>query len=174
MDVHRREGSAPSEYLRQRDQQGASALEFALVFPVLMLVILGILQFGFVMAQSAALSNGARTGARYGVVNVLAAPTCGALVAKVREGATTIGMTGANVAVTVMRGTSASGASVVCSSAANSSGVSNASAAPCATVPAVENNALYVTTAYTSPAIVPLGLGDFSLDGAGTFRCEYK
>lgn len=169
MVVKSGKASAPSGRLGvlARDQRGASAVEFALVFPVLMLIIFGIIQFGFVMAQSAALSNGARAGARYGVVNVVSVPTCGALVAKVREGATTIGMTGADVAVTVRRGTSESTATVVC-------GGGSSSAAPCATVPTVENNALYVTTAYTSPAIVPLGLGDFDLAGAGTFRCEYK
>lgn len=149
----------------RRDQRGASAVEFALVFPLLMLIIFGIIQFGFVMAQSAALSNGARAGARYGVVNVLSTPTCADLVSKVRDGATTIGMTGANVVVTVKRGTSEASAAVVCSGAGSST-------APCTTVPPVEKSALYVTATYTSPSIG--GLGDFDLRGAGTFRCEYK
>ncbi len=158
----------------ERTQRGAAAVELALVFPVLMLTIFGIIQFGFVMAQSAALANGGRTGARFGVVNALTMPNCAAVVARIRESVTTLDMTGANVAVTVRRGTSTGSATAVCSSAANSSVVTGSAVSLCSTVPAVENNALYVTTTYSSPAIVPIGIGNFSLDGTGTFRCEYR
>ncbi len=159
---------------RARTQTGAAALEFALVLPVLMSIVFGIIQFGFVMTQSAALDEGARGGARYGVVNLITPHTCSGLVANVRAGASTIGMQGANVAVTVARGTTPALATTVCSSAAGSATVTNSSVAPCTTTPQVDNNSLYVTTAYTSMSIVPIGVASFSLNGAGNFRCEYK
>ncbi len=155
---------------RDRRETGAAAVEFALVLPLLMLIIFGIIQFGFVMAQSAALSNGARAGARYGVVNILSDHNCGGVVAQVRQATQTIGLVRAKVAVTVKRGST-----LVCSSPANSETVTNASSAPC-TVPVgvTDNDVLNVQATYISPTLVPIGLNDFNLEGDATFRCEYK
>jgi Flp pilus assembly protein TadG len=47
-----------------RTDKGASALEFALVLPVLMAIVLGIIQFGLVMQAQLALVHASEEGAR--------------------------------------------------------------------------------------------------------------
>lgn len=163
MSLIRRVGAGPE---RRRDERGAVAVEFALVLPVLLLVVFGTIQFGFVMAQSAALANGARSGARDGVVNIFGGNDCGDVIARAQEAATSIGMSGASVLVTVKRGSTEGGAVDACSGGSGS--------LPC-TSASTSNENLYVTTAFTSPAIVPLlGFGDFDLSRTGAFRCEYR
>ena len=55
--------------LHDRTERGASAVEFALVVIPLLMIIAGIVNFGFVFAQQLALDNSVRAGARAGVVN---------------------------------------------------------------------------------------------------------
>ena len=74
---------------RQRDR-GAAAVEFALVLPLLLLLVLGILEFGRVFNIQISLSNAAREGARHMAVHddpgdaadaaVLAAPALNPLI----------------------------------------------------------------------------------------------
>ena len=52
-----------------RTERGASAVEFALVVIPLLMIIGGIVNFGFVFAQQLALDNAVRAGARAGVVD---------------------------------------------------------------------------------------------------------
>lgn len=150
------------------------AVEFALVLPVLMLILFGVIQWGFVMAQSAALSGGARSGARYGVVNIISAHTCQDVVNQVRNNASTIGMAGAQIGVTVKMVTGATEATVCTSSAGSSSVTPSAGAAsmPCKT--AADTSKLAVVASFTSPSLLPIGTGSFDLQGQGTYRCEYK
>lgn len=51
-----------------RDERGANLLEFALVVPVLMLIVFGIIEFGIAYNNSLSLRAGAQEGARAGVV----------------------------------------------------------------------------------------------------------
>ena len=51
---------------RRKNEGGAAALEFALVMPLLFLLLFGIIAFGVVFAQNLALSNAAREAARFG------------------------------------------------------------------------------------------------------------
>lgn len=53
----------------RRDESGAVAIEFALVVPVLILIVFGIINFGFVFSQQSTLNNAVREGARRAVVN---------------------------------------------------------------------------------------------------------
>lgn len=157
-----------------RRDDGASAVEFALVIPVLIIVVFGVIAFGIVLAQQQALSNAAREGARFGAVNLFAQAsgdprTCASVVSKVRSVASTVGMSSADVGVTVKRdGTS------VCGSAAGSTAVSNSSTLPC--VGGTDASRLTIETAYESSLIIPLVVADpsFDLSGNGVYRCEYK
>ena len=79
---------------RDRDQRGAAAVEFAIVVPALLLVVFGIINFGFVFAQQISLNSGARQAARYAVVD---GRFCNQIETEGQSGAATIGMTAAQV-----------------------------------------------------------------------------
>jgi len=49
-------------------QRGAELVEFALVLPILLLVIMGIIDFGFAFQRYQVITNAAREGARVGVL----------------------------------------------------------------------------------------------------------
>lgn len=51
-----------------RSEQGASAVEFALVLPLLLALTFGIIEFGFLLFDKAVITNASREGARAGVV----------------------------------------------------------------------------------------------------------
>jgi Flp pilus assembly protein TadG len=48
----------------RRSESGAELIEFALTLPLLLLVVLGIIEFGFVFQQYEVVTNAAREGAR--------------------------------------------------------------------------------------------------------------
>lgn len=49
---------------RARDQRGAAAVEFALVFPLLLLIVFGILDFGWMLMKANLVNNAARDAVR--------------------------------------------------------------------------------------------------------------
>ena len=52
-----------------RSDEGAELIEFALVFPSLLLVMLGIIDFGFLFQRYEVITNAAREGARVAILN---------------------------------------------------------------------------------------------------------
>lgn len=52
----------------RRSEGGVAAVEFALVLPLLLIVIIGTIDFGFMVYDKAMISNAAREGARAGIV----------------------------------------------------------------------------------------------------------
>jgi Flp pilus assembly protein TadG len=52
----------------RRNQKGAAAIEFALILPVLVLLILGIIEFSVALYDKAVVTNASREGARAGIV----------------------------------------------------------------------------------------------------------
>jgi TadE-like protein len=53
---------------RWRSERGAELIEFALIFPLLLLVLLGIIDFGFLFQRYEVLTNATREGARMAVL----------------------------------------------------------------------------------------------------------
>lgn len=52
----------------QKNEKGQTLVEFALVLPVLLLLLLGIIQFGIIFSAHIAITNAAREGARIAAV----------------------------------------------------------------------------------------------------------
>lgn len=57
-----------SPKIRVRSERGAELIEFALVLPLLLLVVLGIVDFGFLFQRFEVVTNAAREGARLAVL----------------------------------------------------------------------------------------------------------
>jgi Flp pilus assembly protein TadG len=53
-------------YLKR--EEGAAAVEFALVLPILILILFGIIEFGFALYNKEVITNASREGARAGIV----------------------------------------------------------------------------------------------------------
>ena len=53
---------------KSSSQKGASAVEFALILPLLMLILFGIIEFSLLMYNKAMITNASREGARRGIV----------------------------------------------------------------------------------------------------------
>ena len=54
--------------LKTRGQRGAAMIEFALVLPVLLIVLLGTVEFSLLLYDKAMITNASREGARLGIV----------------------------------------------------------------------------------------------------------
>lgn len=85
---HRWRGSSRNES-GGRQRQGAAAVEFAIVLPVLVTILLGATDFGRFYYSAIAVTNAARAGAAYGCMNPLS-----------NAGSTTAWQTGVTSAVT--------------------------------------------------------------------------
>jgi Flp pilus assembly protein TadG len=57
-----------AQRLRSKNQEGAGLVEFAIVAPLLVILLFGLLEFGLSLYAKEALTNASREGARYGVV----------------------------------------------------------------------------------------------------------
>ena len=55
--------------MKLKNQRGASAVEFAVVLFPLVLLVFGIIDFGFLLYNKAMLTNASREGARAGIVS---------------------------------------------------------------------------------------------------------
>jgi len=69
-----------------RDQKGQSVVEFALVVPILLLLVLGIMEFGRAYSANLALQNAVREGARLAVTGA----TDTQIVQRVKDSAPTL------------------------------------------------------------------------------------
>ena len=54
-----------------KNQHGATAVEFAIVFPLLILLLFGIIEFSVILYDKAMITNASREGARAGIVSQL-------------------------------------------------------------------------------------------------------
>lgn len=149
--------------MRTHRDEGAATVEFALVAPIFLMLVFGIISFGIVFAQDLALGNGAREAARSGVVQ---GSTCGQIRTSARDAATSIAMTGADVTVTVKRGSSSATATDACTGGDG--------AKPCQG--SAPGDSVYVKLDYTSQLIVPLAVvkSSYPISGEGVFRCEFS
>lgn len=141
-----------------RDDRGASAVEFALIVPILLVVVFGIVNFGFVFAQQISLNNGARQAARYAVVDNR---TCAQIEIEGQTSAATIGMDTSDVPVPSI----------------TSCPVGSTLVKPCTGKPSGTNVTVTMTRSATwavpFPPLFTAGNAP-ALTGTGVMRCEFK
>jgi Flp pilus assembly protein TadG len=89
-------------HARLRSETGGAAVEFALLLPVLMMILFGIIEFGIALYQHSILTNASREGARLGIVQSIPAITTGQINAAVDTYLTAAGISPANVGRTVL------------------------------------------------------------------------
>jgi len=85
---------------RLRSERGAELIEFALILPLLMFIILGLVDFGFMFQRFEVVTNAAREGAR---IAVLPGYATADVTARVQNYLTTggVAVTGTNPTVSV-------------------------------------------------------------------------
>jgi len=54
--------------MKRRDQRGASVVEFAIILPLVVWLIFGIMEIGFVLYDKTMITHASREGARAGVI----------------------------------------------------------------------------------------------------------
>jgi Flp pilus assembly protein TadG len=64
----KRYSAMKSQQLRSKNQEGAGLVEFAILAPILVILLFGLLEFGLSLYAKEVLTNASREGARYGVV----------------------------------------------------------------------------------------------------------
>ena len=60
----------------RKGQRGAALVEFAIIFPLLMVLVFGIIEFGILLYDKAMITNASREGARYGILFAPQAERC--------------------------------------------------------------------------------------------------
>jgi Flp pilus assembly protein TadG len=83
-----------------RNEQGQTMTEFALVLPVLALILFAVIQFGIVFNNYVTLTDATRAGARKAAVSRQASDPVGNSVAAVRSSATDLNQSNLDVTVT--------------------------------------------------------------------------
>lgn len=139
---------------------GASAVEFALLLPLLIMLLFGIVEFGFIFMDDLGVSNAARQGARIGVQD---GNTCQDVQASIYGGSGTLTMTPASDPWSARLLPSET---PVCDG--------SMAALPCEN--ADEGERLEVTVTYTGASLdIPLvPIAPFDLVRDAVFRCEYS
>jgi len=79
-----------------RDRQGQALVELALVLPLLIILIMGTMEFGRIFHSYLLITNASREGARAGVVN----KTDAEIKTKVKDAAATLGLTDDQITIT--------------------------------------------------------------------------
>lgn len=86
--------------MKLKHERGAAAVEFAFVSGLLVMLLLGICDFGFMFYQQGTLASAAREGARYYAIHNLDANAADSAKSAVVAAAPGLGLTAANVTIT--------------------------------------------------------------------------
>ena len=71
--------------LRPKKEEGASLVEFALLAPLFVVILFGLVEFGLAMYSKGMVTNASREGARFGVVYTSPRKTTEEISSKVQE-----------------------------------------------------------------------------------------
>jgi Flp pilus assembly protein TadG len=163
--------------------RGASAVEFALVVPILIVLVFGIIDFGGLFAQQLALNNGVRQGARAAVVaGSPSTQTCQQIISGVqRASGPALALDTTKIAIKTNLVSSTNGATLaaVCTNNATFVTTSTDTSVACRTsYDKVNNvsNSLKVEAQYQSSFLVPipLPLTPPVLRATAVYKCEFS
>jgi len=85
---------------QKHSDRGQAFVEFALILPVLLLIVLGIIQFGRYYNNNETITNATRAGARVAAVSRTASDPVGATIQAVKNSAPNLDQSQINVTVT--------------------------------------------------------------------------
>jgi Flp pilus assembly protein TadG len=97
--TRRRNPVAPARRKRLRGEDGQALVEFAFILPLFMLVVIGTIQFGFVLHNYVTLTDAVRAGARQAAVSRGTPDPVASATSRVRKSA--VGLKQSKLAVTV-------------------------------------------------------------------------
>ena len=86
---------------RSHGSRGAAAVELALVLPLFLVLLFGVVEFGLIMYAKGIITQASREGARYGVVYSLTPKTQADIEAQVQNYLQSAGFSGATVTATL-------------------------------------------------------------------------
>ena len=160
---------------RRRGDDGASAVEFALVLPILLMLVFGIITMGVLFAQKLALSNSARQASRLGVVGN---HTCQDILNEAVNAGGTISMsyTSTPSKFRFQADLLNSDGSVAKTTCAESTGLTanTPTAQPCQNSTAGQELRVYARWDSTSWIPGVFASKTLRLEGTGTFQCEFS
>ncbi|MCZ3387876.1 MAG: pilus assembly protein [Actinomycetia bacterium] len=163
---------------KRRSEDGAAAVELALVLPILLLLVFGIISFGIIFAQQLAVNNGVRQGVRSAVVaGNITQQTCGQVLSSIQSASgPTIGMSTGDVKVQVQRVPS-TGPPFNCFTAATKTATgANINKRVCAEGTGVEAS-IKATSEYETKLLTGLPFmtsPTFTLTATAVYRCEFS
>jgi Flp pilus assembly protein TadG len=158
-------------------ERGAAAVEFALVVPLLLLVVFGIVNFGIVFSQQLTLNNALREGARNAVVSGSDNRTCQGILDSTRNELVGLAMDPGDVELLIMSNgyTSAE----PCAPGLFSTATSTPENTPCrgSFDPSTGGSgSLVVEGRYETDALIgfPPFPSTFTVSGKAVYRCEFS
>lgn len=98
--------------MRRDAEAGAAIIEFALVLPILILLVFGIIEFGYAFYQKEVLTNATREGARYGIIMANPRPTATQITDVVKTALTNASWDATKATITVTGAQGASGSNL--------------------------------------------------------------
>ncbi|MFC6238780.1 TadE/TadG family type IV pilus assembly protein [Longivirga aurantiaca] len=163
------------------DDSGAAAVEFALVVPLLLLIVFGIINFGVLFSQQVSINNAVREGARRAVVGDPSAPrTCDGILASVRNELSGLALNPADVQIKVTQDWGTGSDSNGCGSAfVLASFGANAGKVPCkGSYDATTNTARSLIVEAKLVSTIPVSFPPFpttiTLTSKAVYRCEFS
>ena len=155
--------------VRTRKDRGAAMVEFVIVVPLLLLLVLGIINFGFILGQQLSLNNAVREGARAAVAaGSSSAHTPAGVTSHVQNAVGPLISDNSNVAVTSYltptSGSAAASGTILCNDSFD--------------VATGDRRSIKVVATYNTSFLAPLpvpGIGpNFTLKAESVYRCEFS
>lgn len=75
---------------KDKQEDGQAMVEFALILPIFLLILCGIIDFGWLFYNQLSLNNACREGARYAVVNTAEDASTQAIINHIENSTTTV------------------------------------------------------------------------------------